>query len=196
MSLTPDRVDVVLRSKVDAAWHLHGVDSRPGCVGVCHVFRRWPKAGRIVRARPTMRPPIRFWMRWPYRESGGLPAISGWGLWDQAKRRPGDGGLQTAPPAASWRCRHRRPAIVRHRNDRRRAHSRPPIDFAALKVKFDGGVAADVRRSDQRADQAWVNDSLAAARESKRLCCNAWKDCETRATRRRWTWCAHRHRAG
>ncbi|TKR47866.1 KR domain-containing protein, partial [Mycobacterium tuberculosis] len=23
MSLTPDRVDVVLRSKVDAAWHLH-----------------------------------------------------------------------------------------------------------------------------------------------------------------------------
>jgi len=82
-SLTPDRVDAVLRAKADAAWHLHeltaGLDlsafvmfsSMAGIVGA-------PGQGNYAAANSVLDGLA------AYRRARGLPGLSvAWGLWEQ-----------------------------------------------------------------------------------------------------------------
>ncbi len=100
MSLTPDRVDVVLRSKVDAAWHLHEL-TRDLDVSAFVMFSSM--AGLVGSSgQANYAAANSFWMRWPptggpmgCRPSPGLGSV---GSGQRHDRRPGDGGLQTLRP--------------------------------------------------------------------------------------------------
>ncbi|MGH3542679.1 MAG: type I polyketide synthase, partial [Mycobacterium sp.] len=109
-SLTPQRVDAVLRAKVDAAWNVHeltrdlGVSafvlfsSMAGLVGSSGQAN-YAAANSFLDALAM------------HRRAHGLPAISlGWGLWDQAsdmtggldaagRARLGRGGVMALPSA-------------------------------------------------------------------------------------------------
>ena len=94
-SLTPERVEGVLRPKVDAAWNLHELTGvwiwrRLWC------FRRWRGCwgllGRAITRRRT-----RFWMRWPqYRRAAGaagcVAGVGAVGAGQRDDRAPGRGG--------------------------------------------------------------------------------------------------------
>ncbi|WP_072535960.1 type I polyketide synthase, partial [Mycobacterium tuberculosis] len=175
MSLTPDRVDVVLRSKVDAAWHLHELtrdldvsafvmfSSMAGLVGSSGQAN-YAAANSFLDALAA------------HRRAHGLPAISlGWGLWDQASAMTG--GLDAADLARLGRegvlalstadaLQLFDTAMIVDEPFMLPAH----IDFAALKVKFDGGTLppmfVDLINAPTRRQ---VDDSLAAAKSKSAL---------------------------
>ena len=85
-SLTPQRLDTVLRAKVDAAWNLHELTRDLG-LSVFVVFSSLAGTvgapGRAITRRRT-----RFWMGWP--------AIGGRRGWPRCRWR-GDGGNRPVP---------------------------------------------------------------------------------------------------
>ena len=91
-SLTPERVDAVLRPKADAAWHLHELTARAGpgrvravLLGGGHLRQR--RAGQL---RGGQRVPGRAGQP---RQARGLPAVSlAWGLWAEASGMTGAPG--------------------------------------------------------------------------------------------------------
>ena len=120
-SLTPERVDAVLRAKVDAAWNLHELtrdldlsafvmfSSMAGLVGSSGQGN-YGAANSFLDGLAA------------HRRAHELPAISlGWGLWDQASDMTG--GLDAADRARLGRdgilalSRRRGDGIVRHRID-------------------------------------------------------------------------------
>jgi polyketide synthase 12 len=174
-SLTPDRVDAVLRAKVDAAWNLHELtrdldvsafvmfSSMAGLVGSSGQAN-YAAANSFLDALAT------------HRQAHGLPAISlGWGLWDQASNMTG--GLATVDFA-----RFARDGIVAMSPDEALqlldtamivdepfvlpAH----IDLVALRAKFEGGTLppmfVDLINAPARRQ---VDDSLAAAKSKSAL---------------------------
>jgi polyketide synthase 12 len=93
-SLTPDRVDAVLRAKVDAAWNLHEL-SQDSNVSAFVVFSSM--AGLVGSSGQASYAAANSFLDGlaAHRRAHGLPAISlGWGLWEQASEMTG--GLDEA----------------------------------------------------------------------------------------------------
>ncbi|HKI43213.1 MAG TPA: SDR family NAD(P)-dependent oxidoreductase, partial [Mycobacterium sp.] len=174
-SLTPERLDVALRAKVDAAWNLHELtrdldlsafvlfSSMAGLVGSSGQAN-YSAANSFLDALAI------------HRQAHGLPAISlGWGLWNQASTMTG--GLASVDFA-----RFARDGIVAMPSqealqllDTAMIVDEPfvlpaHIDLAALRVKFDGGTLppmfVDLINASTRRQ---VDDTLAAAKSKSVL---------------------------
>jgi polyketide synthase 12 len=174
-SLTPDRVDVVLRAKVDAAWNLHELtreldlsafvlfSSMAGLVGSSGQGN-YSAANSFLDGLAV------------HRRVHGLPAISlGWGLWDQAS-------AMTGALSVADRARFGRDGIVAmsagealELMDTALIVDQPyispaHIDLAALRVKFDSGALppmfVDLINAPRRRQ---VDDSLVAAKSKLAL---------------------------
>jgi mycoketide-CoA synthase len=174
-SLTPDRVDVVLRAKVDAAWNLHELtreldlsafvlfSSMAGLVGSSGQAN-YSAANSFLDGLAV------------HRRAHGLPAMSlGWGLWDQAS-------AMTGALSVADRARFGRDGIVAmsagealESMDTALIVDEPyispaRIDLAALRVKLDSGTLppmfVDLINAPRRRQ---VGDSLAAAKSKSAL---------------------------
>jgi mycoketide-CoA synthase len=174
-SLTPERVDAVLRAKVDAAWNLHEL-TRDLDVSAFVMFSSIAGlAGASGQGNYAAGNSFLDGLA-AHRRVHGLPAISlGWGLWDQASAMTGGLG-------AADRARFGRDGIVAMSSDQALelmdtalivnepfmlpAH----IDLAALRVKFDAGTLppmfVDLINATTRRQ---VDDSLAAAKSKSAL---------------------------
>ncbi|ORB82751.1 polyketide synthase [Mycobacterium kansasii] len=174
-SLTPGRMETVLRAKVDAAWNLHELtcdldvsafvmfSSMAGLVGSSGQAN-YAAANSFLDGLAV------------HRRARGLPAISlGWGLWNQAsamtgglasvdfKRFARDGVVAMSSAEALELLDT---AMIVDDPFMLPAH----IDFAALRVKFDGGTLppmfVDLINAPARRQ---VDDSLAAAKSKSAL---------------------------
>ncbi|MGA7468789.1 SDR family NAD(P)-dependent oxidoreductase, partial [Mycobacterium sp.] len=174
-SLTPERVDAVLRAKVDTAWNLHELtrelsisafvmfSSMAGLVGSSGQAN-YAAANSFLDALAV------------HRRARGLPAMSlGWGLWDQASNMTG------ALDAVDF-ARFARDGIVAMSStealqllDTAMVIDEPfllpaRIDTVALRAKFDGGTLppmfVDLINAPARRQ---VDDSLAAAKSKSAL---------------------------
>ncbi|OBF50269.1 polyketide synthase [Mycobacterium sp. 852002-50816_SCH5313054-b] len=174
-SLTPERVDAVLRAKVDAGWNLHEL-TRDLDVSAFVLFSSMAGlAGASGQANYAAANSFLDGLA-VHRRRQGLPAISlAWGLWDQTSAMTG--ALGTAD-----RARFGRDGIVAMSSDEALdlmdtalivdepfmlpAH----IDLAALRVKFDNGTLppmfVDLINAPTRRQ---VDDSLAAAKSKSAL---------------------------
>ncbi len=174
-SLTPERMEAVMRAKVDAAWNLHEL-TRDLDVSAFVMFSSMAGlAGSSGQANYAAANSFLDALA-AHRQARGLPGISlGWGLWDQASAMTG--GLANVDFK-----RFARDGIVAMSSDEALglldtamivdepfmlpAH----IDFAALRVKFDGGTLppmfVDLINAPTRRQ---VDDSLAAAKSKSVL---------------------------
>ncbi|OBF09406.1 polyketide synthase [Mycobacterium sp. ACS4054] len=174
-SLTPERVEAVLRAKVDAAWNLHEL-TRDLDVSAFVMFSSMAGlAGASGQANYAAANSFLDGLA-VHRRTHGLPAMSlAWGLWDQASAMTGALG-------AADRARFGRDGIVAMSSDEALelmdtalivdepfllpAH----IDLAALRVKFDNGTLppmfVDLINAPTRRQ---VDDSLAAAKSKSAL---------------------------
>jgi mycoketide-CoA synthase len=174
-SLTPERVDVVLRAKVDAAWNLHEL-TRDLDVSAFVMFSSM--AGLVGSSGQGNYGAANSFLDGlaAHRRAHGLPAISlGWGLWDQASAMTGALG-------AADLARFSRDGIVAMSSDQAlelmdtaliidEPYMSPAhIDLAALRVKFDAGTLppmfVDLINAPTRRQ---VDDSLAAAKSKSAL---------------------------
>ena len=174
-SLTPERVDAVLRAKVDAAWNLHEL-TRDLDVSAFVMFSSMAGlAGASGQANYAAANSFLDGLA-VRRRTQGLPAISlAWGLWDQASAMTGALG-------AADRARFGRDGIVAMSSgealelmDTALIVDEPfllpaHIDLAALRVKFDAGTLppmfVDLINAPSRRQ---VDDSLAAAKSKSAL---------------------------
>ncbi|MGN6337672.1 type I polyketide synthase [Mycobacterium sp.] len=174
-SLTPDRIESVLRSKVDAAWNLHELTRELDVSAFVMFSSIAGLAGASGQANYAAGNSFLDGLA-AHRRAHGLPAVSlGWGLWDQASAMTGGLG-------AADRARFGRDGIVAMSSDQALelmdtalivdepfmlpAH----IDLAALRVKFDAGTLppmfVDLINAPTRRQ---VDDSLAAAKSKSAL---------------------------
>ncbi|OBK43665.1 type I polyketide synthase [Mycobacterium sp. 1081908.1] len=174
-SLTTERIDAVLRAKVDAAWNLHELTRELDVSAFVMFSSMAGLAGASGQANYAAANSFLDGLA-VHRRNLGLPAISlAWGLWDQASAMTGALG-------AADRARFGRDGIVAMSSDEALdlmdtalivdepfmlpAH----IDLAALRVKFDNGTLppmfVDLINAPSRRQ---VDDSLAAAKSKSAL---------------------------
>ncbi|RFD25752.1 polyketide synthase, partial [Mycobacterium uberis] len=174
-SLTPERLDVVLRAKVDAAWNLHEL-TRDLDVSAFVMFSSI--AGLVGSSGQGNYAAANSFLDGlaVHRRAHRLPAISlGWGLWDQTSAMTGGLGIAD-------RARFGRDGIIGMSNeealelfDTAMIVDQPfllpaYIDFTALRAKFDGGtlppIFSDLVNVPARRQ---VDDSLAATKSKSVL---------------------------
>ncbi|OBA78320.1 polyketide synthase [Mycobacterium sp. 1164966.3] len=174
-SLTPERMDVALRAKVDAAWNLHEL-TRDLDVSAFVMFSSIAGlAGAAGQGNYAAGNSFLDGLA-AHRQAHGLPAVSlGWGLWDQASAMTG--GLETVDFA-----RLARDGIVAMSSDEAlqlldtamivaEPFMLPArIDLVALRAKFDSGTLppmfVDLINAPARRQ---VDDSLVAAKSKSAL---------------------------
>ncbi len=174
-SLTPDRVDAVLRAKVDATWNLHELTRD---LGVSAFVMFSSMAGLVGSSGQANYAAANSFLDGlaAHRRAHGLPAISlGWGLWNQASDMTG--GLASVDFA-----RFARDGIVAMSAtealqllDTAMVVDEPfllpaRIDTTALRAKYDAGTLppmfVDLINARSRRQ---VDDSLAAAKSKSAL---------------------------
>ncbi|WP_292989091.1 type I polyketide synthase [Mycobacterium sp.] len=174
-SLTPERVDAVLRAKVDTAWNLHELTKDTNLSAFVMFSSMAGLVGSSGQANYAAANSFLDGLA-VYRRNRGLPAISlGWGLWDQTSSMTGELG------AVDF-ARFARDGIVAMTStqalqllDTAMVIDEPfllpaHIDIAALRTKFDGGTLppmfVDLINAPARRQ---VDDSLAAAKSKSAL---------------------------
>ncbi len=174
-SLTPERVDAVLRAKVDTAWNLHELTKDSNLSAFVMFSSMAGLVGSSGQANYAAANSFLDGLA-VYRRTRGLPAISlGWGLWDQTSSMTGELG------AVDF-ARFARDGIVAMTStqalqllDTAMVIDEPfllpaHIDTAALRTKFDGGTLppmfVDLINAPARRQ---VDDSLAAAKSKSAL---------------------------
>ena len=174
-SLTPERLDAVLRAKVDAAWNLHEL-TRDLSVSAFVMFSSM--AGLVGSSGQANYAAANSFLDGlaVHRRERGLPAISlGWGLWDQASNMTGE-------LASVDFARFARDGIVAMSSaealqllDTAMVVDEPfllpaRIDTTALRAKYDAGTLPPmfVDLINARARRQ-VDDSLAAAKSKSAL---------------------------
>ncbi len=174
-SLTPERMDAVLRAKVDAAWNLNEL-TRNLDVSAFVMFSSM--AGLVGSSGQGNYAATNSFLDGlaVHRRAQGLPAMSlGWDLWDPANAMTGELGVAD-------RARFGRDGIVAMSSDQELELMDTAlivdqpfllsayIDFAALRAKFDGGTLApmfvDLISVPNRRQ---VNDSLATMKSKSAL---------------------------
>jgi polyketide synthase 12 len=174
-SLTPERVDAVLRAKIDTAWNLHEL-TRDMPISAFVMFSSM--AGLVGSSGQANYAAANSFLDGlaVHRRSRGLPAVSlGWGLWDQTSSMTG------ALEAVDF-ARFARDGIVAMSStealqllDTAMVIDQPVllparIDTTALRAKFDGGTLppmfVDLINAPARRQ---VDDSLAAAKSKSAL---------------------------
>ena len=174
-SLTPERVDAVLRAKVDTAWNLHELTKDSNLSAFVMFSSMAGLVGSSGQANYAAANSFLDGLA-SYRRARGLPAISlGWGLWDQTSNMTGELG------AVDF-ARFARDGIVAMTStqalqllDTAMVIDEPfllpaHIDTTALRAKFDGGTLppmfVDLINAPARRQ---VDDSLAAAQSKSAL---------------------------
>ncbi len=174
-SLTPERMDAVLRAKVDTAWNLHELTKDSNLSAFVMFSSMAGLVGSSGQANYAAANSFLDGLA-VHRRTRGLPAISlGWGLWDQTSSMTG------ALEAVDF-ARFARDGIVAMSStqalqllDTAMVIDEPfllpaHIDTAALRVKFDGGTLppmfVDLINAPARRQ---VDDSLAAAKSKSAL---------------------------
>jgi polyketide synthase 12 len=174
-SLTPERVDAVLRAKVDTAWNLHELTKDSNLSAFVLFSSMAGLVGSSGQANYSAANSFLDGLA-VHRRRHGLPAISlGWGLWDQASSMTG--GLEAVDFARFARdgitamsstqaLQLLDTAMVIDEPFLLAAH----IDTTALRAKFDGGTLppmfVDLINAPARRQ---VDDSLAAAKSKSAL---------------------------
>ncbi|HEY2087509.1 MAG TPA: SDR family NAD(P)-dependent oxidoreductase, partial [Mycobacterium sp.] len=174
-SLTPERVDAVLRAKVDTAWNLHELTKDSNLSAFVLFSSMAGLVGSSGQANYSAANSFLDGLA-VHRRRHGLPAMSlGWGLWDQASSMTG--GLEAVDFA-----RFARDGITAMSSnealqllDTAMVIDEPflvpaHIDTTALRAKFDGGTLppmfVDLINATPRRQ---VDDSLAAAKSKSAL---------------------------
>jgi mycoketide-CoA synthase len=174
-SLTPERVDAVLRAKVDTAWNLHEL-TRDMPISAFVMFSSM--AGLVGSSGQANYAAANSFLDGlaVHRRTKKLPAISlGWGLWDQTSSMTGElGEVDFARFArdgilamtSTQALQLLDTAMVVDEPFLLPAH----IDTTALRAKFDGGTLPPmfVDLINARARRQ-VDDSLAAAKSKSAL---------------------------
>ncbi|CAM2919179.1 type I polyketide synthase [Mycobacterium intermedium] len=174
-SLTPERMEPVLRAKVDAAWNLHELTRDLDIAAFVMFSSIAGLAGAAGQANYAAGNSFLDALA-AYRRSQGLPAISlGWGLWDQASAMTGElasvdfkrlarDGIVAMSSGEALELLDT--AMIVDEPFLLPAH----IDLAALRVKFDSGTLppmfVDLINAPTRRQ---VDDSLAAAKSKSAL---------------------------
>jgi mycoketide-CoA synthase len=174
-SLTPERVDAVLRAKVDTGWNLHELTKDSNLSAFVMFSSMAGLVGSSGQANYAAANSFLDGLA-VHRRNRGLPAISlAWGLWDQTSNMTGELGTVDFARFARDGIMAMTSSQALQLLDTAMVIDEPfllpaHIDTVALRTKFDGGTLppmfVDLINAPARRQ---VDDSLAAAKSKSAL---------------------------